>query len=385
MSTSLRSIPMPIPHGAKTVLFALMLLSLSCRKEAIIVEETFTRPGENHHFIQDFFFFPELNASFLHDTISLSLNGNEISGRIPFYSNNIKSLVPSFQTNAVSVTVDGQEQQSGITALDFRKPVTYRSKGPDGQMKDYIVKLTNFTGLPVIKIHTKNEAVIDSKDNYVDAKISVDGAGTFDDFDGEMKIKGRGNYSWVLPKKPYKMKFDKKVSLFGEGEDKEWVLLASHNDNTQLNASASFFLGDISRLAFTPDIHFAELFLNDVYQGTYQLCESIKVGEARVNIPKDGYLLEVDQEERMEPGDVYFQTSRILVNIKEPAVSKDDAKYNYVRNFVTTAEDVLYSENFADPVNGYAKYLDVPSFIDWYLINEITKNQDAVFYSSCYM
>jgi hypothetical protein len=375
---------MSMPVSAKTAFFALMLLSISCRKEASVIDESFIQKEETNHYLESFFFAPAHNSSFIQDTILLSIHENEISGRIPYYSS-IKSLIPNFKSNSGKITVDGEEQQSGNTPQDFRKPVTYRSVSFNGITKDYTVTLTNFTGLPVIKINTKDAAVIDSKDNYVDAKITVDGAGEFEDYEGEMKIKGRGNSTWGMPKKPYKMKFNNKVSLFGEGEDKEWVLLANYVDNSQLKTSAAFFLGDLSRLNWTPDAHFAELFLNEVYQGTYQLCESIKVGENRVNIPKDGYLLEIDQEDRMVAEDVYFKTSRILVNIKEPAVVKNDSKYNFVSGFVTDAENALYGPDFKDPAVGYAKYLDIPSFIDWYLINEITKNQDAVFYSSCYM
>ncbi|MHA4845541.1 CotH kinase family protein [Flavitalea antarctica] len=389
MSTSLRSNPMCLHVGAKTTLFALILLSVSCRKEAYITDQSISPQQEvihagDHHELHQFFFSPTHNPSYLTDTIWMQVDGDMITGRTP-YGISRKSLIPSFETKAASVVVNGVKQESGNTAHDFTEPVTYRTIGYNGALKDYKVKLINFTGLPVIKITTKNGAVIDSKDIYVDANISIDGAGSYDDFAGEMKIKGRGNYTWTLPKKPYKMKFNNKVSLFGEGEDKEWVLLANQANKNQLNTSAAFLLGDLSRLDWTPDAHFAELFLNDVYQGTYQLCESVKVGENRVNIPKDGFLLEVDQEERMEAGDVFFKTARLLVNIKEPAVVKDDPKYNFVSGFVNAAENALYGPDFKDPVVGYAKYLDVPSLIDWYLINEITKNQDAVFYSSCYM
>ena len=53
--------------------------------------------------------------------------------------------------------------------------------------------------------------------------------------------------------------------------------------------------------------------------------------------------------------------------------------------YVIQTENVLYSEEFSDPVNGYSKYIDVDTFVDWYLINEISKNNDAIFFSSVYM
>jgi hypothetical protein len=389
MSTSLRSNPMCMCSGAKTTLFAVMLLSISCRKEAIVTDQNINPQqevfrAEDHHEFQQFFFSPLNNPSYLTDTIWMQVDGETITGRTPYLVNR-KSLIPTFETEAASVVVNGLKQESGNSALDFSEPVTYRTIGYHGLLKDYKVKLINFTGLPVIKIDTRNAAVIDSKDNYVDANISIDGTGSYDDFEGEMKIKGRGNSTWTFPKKPYKMKFNNKTSLFGEGEDKEWVLLANYADRSQLRTSAAFFLGQQSALDWTPDAHFAELFLNGVYQGTYQLCEAIKTGESRVNIPKDGYLLEIDQEDRMEPGDVFFKTAKMLVNIKEPALVQNDAKYNYVTKYLSDAENTLFGTDFKDPVNGYAKYLDVSSFIDWYIVNEISKNNDAIFWSSCYM
>ena len=73
------------------------------------------------------------------------------------------------------------------------------------------------------------------------------------------------------------------------------------------------------------------------------------------------------------------------INIKEPDVEVGDDAYNYVVTYVENADKSLFSENFKDSENGYAKYIDVESFVDWYLINEITKNTDGTFFTSCYM
>ena len=74
-----------------------------------------------------------------------------------------------------------------------------------------------------------------------------------------------------------------------------------------------------------------------------------------------------------------------IEQIDENGVSFDqDQRYNYVKNYVNQFEDVLFSSNFASTVSGYAAYIDVDSFVDWYLINEIIKNQDARWYSSIF-
>ena len=54
-------------------------------------------------------------------------------------------------------------------------------------------------------------------------------------------------------------------------------------------------------------------------------------------------------------------------------------------DYLTNADAVLFSENWLDAEDGYKKYIDMSSFVDWYLVNEIAKNNDAIFYTSCYM
>jgi spore coat protein CotH len=230
---------------------------------------------------------------------------------------------------------------------------------------------------------------VDSKDNYLSGTfrivedIKTRGAG--DVFEDSVKIKGRGNSTWLMPKRPYKLKFDKKVSLLGEPADKEWVLLANYVDKTFLRNRTAFDMGHMSKLEYTNRSHFVELVLNGEYCGTYQLAEQIKVGADRVNVGDDGYLLEVDA--KADSTDVTFIVKRVgqPINIKSPEVEVGDSAYNYVVDYLNTVERVLFSDDFKDPSKGYAKYIDVASFVDWYLINEIAKNNDACFFSSCYM
>ena len=111
----------------------------------------------------------------------------------------------------------------------------------------------------------------------------------------------------------------------------------------------------------------------------------LRSGQTFVNIGEDGYLLEVDQLIRLDQDDVYFETANYLFNIKEPNVQWGDSNYELIKDYLELAEKVLFGNNFRDKVEGYQKYIDVDSFIEWYLINEITKNNDAIFYSSVYL
>jgi hypothetical protein len=142
-------------------------------------------------------------------------------------------------------------------------------------------------------------------------------------------------------------------------------------------------MGRLSLLEWTPRTHFVEVFLNEVYDGTYQLCEQIKIAEDRVNVTENGYLLEVDMWGR-DASDVYFKTTRLDFTIKDPDVVAESESYKQIKKYVTDVENMLYAENF-DPNTGYAQFVDIPSFVDWYLITEITKNIDAAMGSSCYL
>ena len=294
-----------------------------------------------------------------------------------------KLLIPEFTFSGLQVTVNGDIQESGYSIVDFSTPVEYLVSNESGAIKKYTITVSSFTGLPIVFINTENDAQIVSKDDYVNATIRII-ENSVVTAEHEVGIKGRGNSTWTLPKKPYKMKFATKTSLLGRPADKEWVLLANYTDKTALRNETAFFMGRLSQLDWVPSTHFVEVFINEVYNGTYQLCDQIKIADDRVNVTDDGYLLEVDQLSRMEPGDVYFETDRLLFNIKDPDVDYGSERYDWIKDYVANVENLLYAENF-DAETGYAQYIDMPSFVDWYLINEITKNNDSVMFSSCYL
>lgn len=297
-----------------------------------------------------------------------------------------RSFVPTFEC-ADAVVMLGEEQVvSGKTELDCSMPLELKLVSENTE-KIYKLQVRCFTGLPIVYINTEEKQPIESKDEYVKGTIRIvsNNVNGIPDFESVMKIKGRGNTTWGMPKKPYKIKFDSKVSLLGEPEDKEWVLLANYADKTQLRNEIAFFMGEMSTLEYTPRTNFVEVVLNGVYNGTYQLGEQLKISKNRVNVGDDGFLLEIDGKAAEE--DITFKVSHIgqPINIKDPDVEVGSDDYNFVVNYLNTTDQVLFSEDFADPVEGYKKYIDVESFVDWYLINEITKNPDSRFFTSCYM
>jgi hypothetical protein len=251
---------------------------------------------------------------------------------------------------------------------------------------DSIVEIQELTPrLPIASINTEDLLPIISKDDYINGTLEISGENADENLIANLRIRGRGNSTWNFSKKPYQIKFENKENVLGMPKDKEWILLANYTDKTMLRNEVAFDLSRFSNLDWTPESRFVELFINNEYLGVYQVTQKVEESLNRFNIGVDGYLLEVDQLPRLDPDDVYFETNNYLFNIKEPNLDFGDNQYNIIKNYIELAENILLGTNFMDPIEGYSKYIDVDSFVDWYLINEITKNNDAIFYSSVYM
>ena len=331
------------------------------------------------------FSFLKVNNSELTTDLFLSIDGNNVTGNIP-YGIDITSLIASYDFSGKKISVNGDNQISGVSVIDFTEIIDYKITSEDGNSSIYAVDLTYFTGLPILSIATDGAEEILSKETYIYGAVDFYGGRNYESFTEPMKIRGRGNTTWnYFPKKPYQLKFDSKTSIMGIPKDKKWILLANYSDKTMIRNKIAFDMGEMSILDWTPNSQFIELFINDSYRGTYQISQKVEETQNRVNITNDGYLLEVDQLERLDEDDIYFETDRLLFNIKEPNLDWGDTEFTYINTYINEVESVLYGSDFTDPTNGYAKYLDVDTFVDWYLINEITKNNDAIFYSSVYM
>lgn len=249
--------------------------------------------------------------------------------------------------------------------------------------------------LPIVRITTDGFAPVLNKDDYVHGAMTIDPNGSdVAAYSGTLGIKGRGNSTWGFPKKPYRLKLDTKSPIMGIASNKDWVLLANYLDKSQLRTWAASQISEATDLDWTPQYRFVEVVFNGQYQGVYQLTEAIKPGSNRVDIeemePEDneglavtgGYLMELDArlEENHEPG---WRTSRqIPVVVKEPDPMTPQQR-NYIQGFVQGFEDALFSPGYRDPVTGYASRLDVDSFIDNWIVLELTRNGDA-YWSSTY-
>lgn len=250
--------------------------------------------------------------------------------------------------------------------------------------------LPGAAAVPRVDVVTDDGLPVTSKSSYKRAVLTVDPRDSgITGFTDSVRLRVRGNFtSGVAEKRPYKLKLDDDVPLAGMPESEDWVLLANYFDRSLLRNTLGMEVGRRLQHPWSPRLVDVELWLNGEPKGLYQLGEGIEVQPGRLDIELEdndatngGYTLEADKNVEDDPS---FITSRDLqIYVKEPGV--DQAYADQVAAYVQEAEDVLYSPGFADPTTGYRAYLDVPSFVDWYLAMELMKTYDAGFNNSIHL
>ena len=257
-----------------------------------------------------------------------------------------------------------------------------------------LAQWNKITDLPAVYIETFDHMPIYSKETYIYANIYiVNDEGHLETYDS-VQIRGRGNSTWNMSKKPYRIKFKQKEKLLGKGyaKAKKWTLLANAADKTLMRNALTSALGEFTSLKFNPAAKFVDVVLNGQYQGNYQISDQVEVRPHRVNIVEQevpladdadisgGYLLEVDgfQDGNCFTTNYYNTPVRIHHPDEEDINSLQNA---YIHNYINMFERRLRSSNFTDPVSGYRHVVDEESLIDWYLCTEISANIDG-FYST---
>ena len=327
-------------------------------------------------------------------------------GVIP-YLYDFSGLVADFATvdEYATVTVEGVEQISGTTANDFNTEVTYTVANSNGTYQKAVVRLKN-TGLPVVVV-TGN----DGQAPYPKATDFDEIKSTFTiDINGTVHlgaVRLRGNSTQEFPKKPYAIKLEDKVEVLGMPKHKRWVLLANWLDRTMLRNDLAFYLAHQTD-TWAPHGEPVELVLNGVHVGNYYLCEQIKIDKNRVNVAdvaydelssqtteavanEMGFLLECD--EATDPTEIYFYVNspvKFYVYVKDPGCDDylgDNTNKNnhvalqYIKDYYAQVGTALSSKNWTKA----AELLDYKSFVDHWIMTELTMNQESKHPKSFYM
>jgi len=263
------------------------------------------------------------------------------------------------------------------------------------------------SNLPIIIIDTYGASIPDEPKIPGMMKIIDNGPGQINHisdagniYDGNIGIEIRGASSAGYPQKPYALETrdsqqnQLNVSLFGFPEEHEWVLLANYNDKVFMRNVLAFRLFQQTG-HYASRTRFAEVMVNGNYVGIYVFGEKIKRDNGRVDIAKllpdensgeplsGGYIFKID----------YWDQSNSWLSLYHPTGHPDfdvhyvynypkadeiiPAQQQYIQTYINSFESVLYSFGFADTVNGYSKYLDAVSFIDYFIVNEVSRNNDG--------
>lgn len=306
-----------------------------------------------------------------------------------------KVLIPRFTFQGSVVTINGEEVESGVSMIDFSEPVVL-SIITSKTIKDYTVYVGAYTGLPTVWIETNTHKDIDVAGQFYNGKIKMAGnPGTSSNgyiTQANAKIMAVGTIYWYrsrihedmqLGKNAYSVLFNDDISLLDSPAGKTWEFYTNTSEKTMLHNQTAFYLGSMSALEYTPRFYHVNLLMNGRYYGTYLMGEDMEVSEGRVDVGSDGFLLGIGAS---SSGPV-FSTSYLerAVSVIAPSASQSEASVDYISNFVTTAENALFSSDFTDASEGWQKYMDIDSFVDWYLINEISKNENGAFRNNCMM
>lgn len=279
------------------------------------------------------------------------------------------------------------------------------------------IKAQNFesSNLPIVVINTEGKTIVDDPKVNVKMGIIDNGAGNrnyyknpsnnnlpdaFNSFNGTVGIEHRGSASQFFPKKPYGFETrdgtDKsiKAAILGMPAESDWILNASYTDKSLMRDVLTYHLSN-QMGRYASRTKYVELVMDGDYRGVYVMMEKIKRDANRIDIASlkatdnsgdaltGGYILKIDKNTGTSNASwlsPHRANHGMEINVMVEYPKKEvltDAQYNYIKNHFTEFENVLKSTNFKDPVNGYAKYIDVNSFIDYFLLTELNYNIDA--------
>ena len=341
----------------------------------------------------------------------LTVGRDSVIGCIP-YLHDFK-LKPTFAvSDGTTVKIDGMEQTSGVSEVDFSKPVLYTLSNGE-ETRTFTAVVTN-SGLPVVVLtqsgggsESWEEAGINVRSKDADwvktDKMAVYNAdGSVDMEEAPCGIRLRGNSTQKFPKKPFAIKLVSKASVLGMPKHKRWVLLANWMDRTMLRNAVAFEVAHQTEnayadgLGWNPHGYSVEVVMDGRHVGNYYLCEQIKIDGDRVDI-KDciediigdgnanptmadcGYLLEFD--DNYDEVDK-FRTARGLPCMFKDEVTKYSADiFNQVKARIEAVESNLEAGNYEAAYSD----LDINSVIDYFFIQELTFNDEYKHPKSVYM
>lgn len=229
------------------------------------------------------------------------------------------------------------------------------------------------TGLPACLISTDQFI---PRFEYIPAKFCIVNNG--DTILGPITttIAGRGNSTWSYPKKPYKIKFSQSIALLGMPAGKTFSLLANYCDKSLMRTAVGFTIGRVLRQPWVPESRFVELVLNGEHLGTYQLTESVKVSDNRVQLGETGFMVEYDTHYYQADYSFHTGVFNYPIAFKYPDNNLDTAILEYVCRFFNEWEGALHASDYLE-TRHWSDYIDIESFAKWYYQKNLLQMEEC--------
>ncbi len=233
-----------------------------------------------------------------------------------------------------------------------------------------------YTGLPVCSISVDVPTGEIPRYQYIPSTICiVEDADTLL-YPVSVSIAGRGNSTWGHPKKPYKIKFDQKVSLLDMPEGKNFVLLANYCDKSLMRTAIGLTIGRTLQQPWVPEDRFVEFVINGEHLGTYQLAESIKVSKNRVQLNDTGFMIEYDTHNYQQTWNFRTETYAYPMAFKHPDKEMTEEVYDYACGYINEFEEALEAPDYLK-TRRYADYIDMESFAKWYYQKNLLQMEEC--------
>lgn len=241
-----------------------------------------------------------------------------------------------------------------------------------------------------------------TKDEWVNAKISLQlGTKVFasGNYNGSGKVKGRGNSSWGYDKKPYSIKLDEKASLLDIPKTKKYAIVASYTDSTLMRNYITYkAYQDLIGIDYVPKCEFVDVYLNGKYNGIYILVERISIEKNKINIAEadednitGGYLIEKNVHGRVnykkdQVFDCPYQANQVkdYFVLEEPEIEDTELRRE-VLQYLNVYMQRLHNSVMGFSSEQYTEYIDEDSWVDFVIVQEISKNIDGNLKTSCWM
>lgn len=261
------------------------------------------------------------------------------------------------------------------------------------------LQLYQLTNLPTVSIKTKDNKEPYDKQHDIQATITIisgDGKRLLQE-SGNIRL--RGNASIEFPKKPYRLRFDKRqLVLNSAAKARKWVLINNYGDKTLMRNMIAFDYSRRMRMEYTPYCEPVDVIVNGEYKGCYQLADHLDVKKGRIDIEemtpaddsgeavKGGYFIEIDGYANNEPEKIRFYSARNGIGVTIHSPDEDSLttiQKAYIQSFFNQMESRVMGSDLSDNEKGWRSRLDADSWLKHFLIGELTGNTDT--YWSCHM